>query len=123
MDGVSGSQPLVPFAAVGPNGKAVHDAALIDTGAAFSVFPSAWMVRLGIDREESMMEVLETAAGTTSMWSGPPVELTIVGESVPITPCFADVPIVLFSLSDALRGFEVTFDHPKMMFSLRKASP
>jgi hypothetical protein len=114
--------------------RRVIELALIDSGAARSVFPLAVARELGIEHElveDAARSVGVEGAGFPT-WSYPPGLTCHVlrtapdgpsgrepwGEPVRLTPAFADKRVFLLGREDFFRGFRILFDPAGPQFVL-----
>lgn len=97
----------------------------MDSGADYSVFPSAWASHLGIDLSTCEKQDCETAGGPAKQYycNNQTVEAEIqsMNERVQLVAAFSDViPVGLLGRGDFFAVFKVSFDERTQTFRLEK---
>jgi hypothetical protein len=108
---------MVELVLIGPDGRRVLDAALIDTGADKSAFPRSWMKRLGIDKGACDSHPFDSATGKGSQLRyRDGLRAIAFGREIQLQGNFVNTPVALLGREDFLNEFEVRFDQRNSRF-------
>lgn len=106
-----GKLPVIDLKVV-YKGKVLSLAALIDTGADYTIFSRAIARKLGINVEEGEMKVLEGAGGSIVAYIHQ-VNIILCNKEIGIKACFSekeDVPENILGRKDVINHFKLILD-------------
>lgn len=112
--------PKVGIEVAGANGALVREAALIDTGADESAFPSGFMATFGIEASQCREEEFDTAGGSAKQYRHDEhLNVIILGHHFELPAVFCDVPACVLGRDDFLSKVHFRLDQPNHRFALK----
>ncbi len=120
----AGLGPIIGFRLFGPDGSAIEDFALVDSGADHSAFPLWMMETFGISKTDCHEHKFPAAGCEGTSWSwqdadGEHLRARVRGRELPLRAVFTDTPIALLGRNDFLRRFKVKLNQRAQAFAIK----
>lgn len=112
--------PTLPIRILGPNGRVLDDAGLVDSGADTSAFPLFMMKELGIAKNQCTAREFSGAGGPACQWTwDEDLDARIAGCRLGLKAVFTDTPITLLGRGDFCRRFKVQIHERALKFGVK----